>query len=276
MTRLPNRAWAGGLIAVLTCAVLLGGCATVPRDPAARAEFKAQHDPLEPLNRRIFVFNEFVDRVALKPIAKGYVKAVPQPARDALRHLLDNLTEPAVLANNLLQGQFKRAGTAGARLLINTVAGPIGLRDVAARNRLPRQSGDFGQTLYAWGVHDGPYLVLPLLGPSNPRDAIGQAADVCMDPFRYVARKQNSPTLTTTGREVASGIDERSRNLDSLDEMQRQSIDFYAAMRSFFRQNRATVLRHGQAPPAPPADFYEDPGTAPPASDGNAGAAVSR
>jgi phospholipid-binding lipoprotein MlaA len=276
MTTLPNRAWAGGLIAILACGALLGGCATVPRDPAARADFKAQHDPLEPLNRRIFAFNHFVDRVAVKPIAKGYVKVVPQPARDALRHLLDNLMEPVVLANNLLQGQFKRAETAGARFLVNTVAGPVGLRDVATRAGLARQSGDFGQTLYAWGVHDGPYLVLPLFGPSNPRDAIGQAADVCMDPFRYIARKQNSPTLVTTSRDVASGIDERSRNLDSLDEMQRQSIDFYAAMRSFFRQDRATVLRHDQAPSAPSADFYEDPGTAPPASNGNAGAAVSR
>lgn len=276
MTTLPNRFWAGGLIAVLVGGTFLGGCATVPRDPAARAEFKAQHDPLEPLNRRMFAFNQLVDRAALKPIAKGYVKAVPPPARDALRHLLDNLMEPVVLANNLLQGQFKRAGTAGARFLVNTVAGPIGLRDVATRAGLARQSGDFGQTLYAWGVHDGPYLVLPFLGPSNPRDVIGQAADIVMDPFREIAREQESPTLLTTSREVASGIDERSRNLDSLDEIERQSIDFYAAMRSFFRQNRATVLRHGQAPPAPPTDFYEDPGTAPPASGGNAGAQVNR
>jgi phospholipid-binding lipoprotein MlaA len=275
MTPLPHRAWGGGLIAVLACGALVSGCATVPRDPAERAEFKAQHDPLEPLNRRMFAFNQFVDRVALKPIAKGYVRAVPLPTRDALRHLLDNLMEPVVLANNLLQGQFKRAGTAAARFLVNTTAGPIGLRDVATRAGLARQSGDFGQTLYAWGVHDGPYLVLPLLGPSNPRDAIGQAADVCLDPFRYIARRQNSPTLITTSRDVATGIDERARNLDSLDEMQRQSIDFYAALRSFFRQNRATELRHGQAPPAPPADFYEDPGTTPPASGGNAGTKVN-
>jgi phospholipid-binding lipoprotein MlaA len=276
MTRLLNRAWAGGLIAVLACGVLLSSCATVPRDPAARAEFRAQRDPLEPLNRQIFAFNQFVDRVALKPIAKSYVKAVPHPARDALRHLLDNLTEPVVLANNLLQGQFKRAGIAAARLLINTVAGPIGLRDVAASKGLAQQSGDFGQTLYAWGIQDGPYLVLPFLGPSNPRDTIGQVGDICMDPFREIARKQNSPTLLTTSRSVAYGIDERSRNLDSLDEMERQSIDFYAAMRSFFRQHRATELRHGQAPPLPPTDLYEDPGTAPPSSGGGAGANVNR
>jgi len=264
MTRRANRGWPLGLIAALACGALLGGCATVPRDPAARAEFKAQHDPLEPLNRRIFAFNLFVDRKALKPIAKGYVKAVPEVVRDGLRHLLDNLKEPVVLANNLLQGRFKGAGIAGARFLVNLTAGPLGLRDVAARAGLARQSGDFGQTLYAWGVHDGPYLVFPFLGPSNPRDFLGLAADVTIDPFRSVARRQNWPTMVTTSREVVSGVDERSRNLESLDEMQRQSIDFYAAMRSFFRQNRATELRHGEAPPAPAADFYEDPETTAP------------
>jgi phospholipid-binding lipoprotein MlaA len=263
MTRLPNRVWTG-LLVVLAGGFFLGGCATVPSDPAARAEFKTQRDPLEPMNRRIFAFNEFVDRVALKPIARGYAKAVPQPARDAMRGLLDNLKEPVVLANNLLQGQFKRAGIAGARFIVNTAAGPLGLRDVATRAGLARQSGDFGQTLFAWGVHDGPYLVFPFLGPSNPRDAIGQAADIFMDPFRYVARRQNYPTLVTASRAVVSGIDERARNLDSLDAMQRQSIDFYAAMRSFFRQNRATELRHGEAPPPPSADLYDDPGTNPP------------
>jgi phospholipid-binding lipoprotein MlaA len=264
-----------GLLLFPCLALFMAGCATVPHDPAARAEFTAQHDPLEPLNRRTFAFNEFVDRVALKPIAKGYVKAVPSPARDALRHLLDNLMEPVVLANNLLQGQFKRAGIAAARFLVNTVAGPVGLRDVAGRGGLTRQSGDFGQTLFSWGVGDGPYLVLPLLGPSNPRDAIGQAGDVCLDPFRYIARRQNSPTLITTSRDVASGIDERARNLDALDEIQRTSIDFYAALRSYFRQNRATELRHGQPPPAP-TDFYQDPGAAPPADGGDARAGVNR
>jgi len=249
-------------VVALAGAVLLGGCATVPRDPAARAEFKAQNDPLEPMNRRMFAFNELVYRVALDPLARGYVKVVPQPARDGLRHFLDNLTEPVVLLNDLLQGQVKGAGISAVRFLVNTTAGPIGLRDVAGRNRLPPQTGDFGQTLYSWGVRDGPYLVLPLFGPSNPRDAIGQGVDVYLDPFRYVARRQNQPTWETTAREVVWGIDERSRNLDPLDEMQRTSIDFYAALRSYFRQHRATELRRGQPPPMP-VDLYEDPGAAP-------------
>lgn len=265
---------AGALVAA-ACAALLGGCVTLPRDPAARAELKAQNDPLEPLNRKAFAFNEFVDRVAAKPVARTYVKVVPRPARDALRHVLDNLDEPAVLVNNLLQGQFKRAGISAARFLINTVTGPVGLRDVAGRGGLARQSGDFGQTLYVWGFGDGPYLMLPLVGPSNPRDAIGQGVDVFLDPCWYVAHHEESPAVDTTSRDVASGIDERARNLDTLDELQRTSIDFYAALRSYFRQNRSAELRHGGPPPSP-ADFYEDPDAAPPPARDAAGGAISR
>jgi len=248
--------------ALLAAVLLAGGCATVPRDPAARAEFRAQNDPLEPMNRRIFSFNLVVDRHVVKPIAKGYVRVVPGFARDALRHFLDNLNEPLVLLNDVLQGQIRRAGISAARFVLNSAAGPLGLRDVAAHNRLPPQTGDFGQTLFAWGVSDGPYLVLPLFGPSNPRDAIGGGVDVYLDPFRYFPRDRDWPSLNSGSRTLVSGIDERARNLDSLDAVERSSIDFYAALRSYYRQNRATELRHGQAPP-PPADLYDDPGAAP-------------
>ncbi len=258
----------------LAGAILLGGCATVPRDPAARAEFKAQNDPLEPLNRRVFAVNQFVDRTIVKPIAIGYVKVVPGPARDALRHLLDNLNEPLVLLNNLLQGRIRGAGICAGRFVVNTVAGPIGLRDVARRNRLPPQTGDFGQTLYSWGVHDGPYLVLPLFGPANSRDAIGRGVDVYLDLFRYFPRDRDWPTLNSSSRTIVSGVDERSRYLVALDEIQRTSIDFYAALRSYYRQNRETELRHGQAPPMP-TDLYEDPGAAPAPAPSDAGARVS-
>jgi phospholipid-binding lipoprotein MlaA len=270
-----RRSQSGRIAAVAFAgAALFGGCATVPRDPAARAEFKAQNDPLEPMNRQVFAFNQFVDRVIVRPIAVGYIKVVPAPARDALRHLLDNLNEPLVLLNNLLQGRLQGAGISAGRFVVNTVAGPIGLRDVARHNRLPRQTGDFGQTLYAWGVRDGPYLMLPLFGPSNPRDAVGMGVDAYLDPFRYLPRDRDWPTVNSSSRMIVSGIDERSRNLESLDVLQRTSIDFYAALRSYFRQNRATDLRHGKPPPLP-ADLFEDPGAAPPPPGTNAGAGVN-
>ncbi len=246
------------LLAAVAGAILFAGCATVPRDPAARAEYRAENDPLEPLNRKIFAFNQFVDRHAVKPLAEDYVKYVPRPARNALHDCLVNLDEPLVLLNDLLQGQLKPAGITAARFVINTVAGPLGLRDVAAKNRLPRQTGDFGQTLYTWGVPSGPFLMLPLFGRSTPRDAIGKGADVYLDPFRYFPRDHDWPSLNSGTRTIVAGIDERARNLQSLDALQATSIDFYAALRSYYRQNRATELRRGKPPPLP-TNLYEDP-----------------
>jgi phospholipid-binding lipoprotein MlaA len=256
---MSRRAAAAAL--ALACALLLPGCATVPRDPAARAEFKANNDPLEPLNRRIFSFNQFVDRILIKPFAEGYLRVVPRPGRQALRNFLDNLNEPVVFGNTLLQGRFKDAGTTGARFVLNSTLGLAGFADVATQDKLPKQVGDFGQTLYAWGLPEGPYLVLPILGPSSPRDGIGSGVDIYLDPFRYVARAQSFPPAVSLGRAVLDGIDTRASNIDALDEMQREAVDYYASFRSFFRQHRAAELSGStQPPPLPPSNFYNDPG----------------
>jgi phospholipid-binding lipoprotein MlaA len=245
----------------LSFSLLIAGCASVPRDPAARAEFKANHDPLEPLNRGTFAFNLFVDRILIKPIAKGYAWALPQGGRDALRHFLDNLHEPVVFVNTILQGRMSAAGTTGCRFLVNTTIGIGGLADVASRERLPKQIGDFGQTLWTWGIPEGPYLILPLLGPSNPRDGVGMGVDIYLDPLRYAPWTRNFPTGVTVARMGADGIDRRARTLDYLDEIQRESVDYYASLRSLFRQNRAADLRSGGVPvPLPAPDFYQDPG----------------
>ena len=239
----------------------MAGCASVPQDPAARAQYKANHDPLEPLNRRIFAINLSLDRFAIKPLAKAYRGALPGLARDSIRHFLDNLNEPVVFINNLLQGRFHDAGTTGQRFLLNSTIGVAGFADVASRHKLPKQVGDLGQTLWAWGMPDGPYLMLPLFGPSNPRDGIGTGVDIYLDPFRYIARRQNYPTSVTVGRTVVDGIDKRARNIDTVDVMQREAVDYYASLRSLFRQNRAAELRNnGPATPLPAPDFYEDPG----------------
>jgi len=247
-------------VLALSGALLVAGCASVPRDPAARAEFRANHDPLEPLNRRTFAFNLVLDRILIKPLAEGYRKVLPEGGRDAFRRFLDNLNEPVVFANNVLQGRFRAAGTTGCRFLVNSTAGIAGFVDVASHNRLPKQIGDFGQTLWTWGLPEGPYLILPVVGPSNPRDGVGAGVDVYIDPFRNVARRQNYPTGVTIGRAVANGIDRRSRSIESLDVMQKEAVDYYASFRSLFRQNRAAELRGGGpvAPISPPG-FYEDP-----------------
>lgn len=243
-------------------------CATPPTDPTALAEFEQTNDPLEPLNRDIFDFNQFLNRILLKPVAIAYRDVVPEFGRDFIRHFLDNLGEPVIFANNLMQGEFERAGETGGRFMMNSTFGLGGILDPATPTGLARQSGDFGQTLYTWGVPDGPYLVLPILGPSNPRDAIGMAVDGYMDPFGYLADDYGVRTSVTIGRYVTAGVDELSRNLDMLDELQRDSIDFYASMRSLFRQHRASELRHGAPAPVPGLEgLYQEPG------DGKSGTA---
>jgi phospholipid-binding lipoprotein MlaA len=239
--------------------LLLASCATAPTEPAALAEFERTNDPLEPLNREIFDFNLFVDRILLKPVAQGYVAVVPEGGRDAVRHFLDNLHEPIVFANNLLQGEFKRAHDTLARFLMNSTFGLGGVLDLASKDGLEKQSGDFGQTLFSWGVPDGPYLVLPIFGPSNPRDAIGMGVDGYADPWGHMASNYHY-SWVNWARTAIDGIDMRARNLDPFDEIQRNAIDFYSELRSLFRQHRAAELRHGVSAPIPELDsLYREP-----------------
>jgi phospholipid-binding lipoprotein MlaA len=237
----------------------LAGCATPPSSPAARAAFLANDDPLEPLNRKIFAANEVADRFVLKPVAKAYVAIVPAGGRDTVRRVLDNMKEPILFINNTLQGRFRPAGITLGRLALNTTIGLGGIFDVAKMWGLPREPADFGETLYSWGVPSGPYLVLPLLGPSNPRDAIGMGIDSYADPVTYLADAYDLQSLTIA-RLVADGIDRRARALGELDTLQESSLDFYAELRSLAQQSRAAQLDHGK-PPAPNGSLYIDPGT---------------
>jgi phospholipid-binding lipoprotein MlaA len=242
-----------------TAALSLAACATPPTEPAARAEFERTNDPLEPFNREIFDVNLFIDRVALKPIAQAYVKIVPEPGRNALRHFFDNLNEPIVFGNNVLQGEFKRAHDTMGRFLMNSTLGLGGTLDLATSAGLEKQTGDFGQTLYSWGVPDGPYLVLPVFGPSNPRDAAGLGVDLYAAPWDRLASNYHYWWVGLVHGFV-DGVDQRARNLDTLDEIQRNAIDFYAELRSLFRQHRAAELRHGEPAPIPDLDtLYDDP-----------------
>ncbi len=233
----------------------LAACATPPSDPAARKDFEATNDPLEPMNRDIFQFNLYLDRYFIKPVAQGYVKVVPQFARNTIRNFLHNLGEPVIFANDMMEAEWQAANLTAARFIINSTFGLGGTIDFAGDNGVERQSGDFGQTLYAWGSPEGPYLVLPILGPSNPRDAIGMGVDGFMDPFGYLAGDYGASNSATIGRMSASGVDLRARNIDTLDDLERNAIDFYAEMRSLYRQHRAAELRHGRPAPMPNLDI---------------------
>lgn len=249
-------------LAAVAC-VAVAACATPPTDPAALADFKAMNDPLEPMNRGVFEFNLYLDRYLIKPVALGYLHIVPQFARDSIRNFLHNLGEPVIFANDMMQAEFGSANLTAARFLINSTFGIGGVFDVAGRTGVERQTGDFGQTLNSWGLPEGPYLVLPIFGPSNPRDAVGMGIDSVMDPFGYLAGAYDAGNSATIARMAGSGIDLRSRNIDTLDDLQRNSIDFYAEMRSLYRQHRADELRHGRPAPLPNLDTGDDSGTKP-------------
>lgn len=251
---------------------MLAACATPPRDPVERAAFEQTNDPLEPLNRQTLDVNLFLDRILLKPATKVYITIVPEEGRDALRRALRNMKEPVVVINNVLQGEVERAGIAAGRFVANSTVGIGGLLEVAEQLGLPKETGDFGQTLFVWGLPEGPYLVLPILGPSSPRDAIGMGTDAYIDPFSYLASVKGLDEIQIT-RFVLDGIDQRAQVMDVLDDLQKNSLDFYAQLRSLAQQRRAAELRRGAAP-EPGAGFYEDPskgaarpadGTAPPA-----------
>ena len=243
--------------ALLLLTALLAGCATPPTNPAERAVFEQTNDPMEPLNRNILDVNLFVDRILLKPVTKVYIAIVPEEGRDALKRLLDNMKEPVVVINNVLQGEPKRAGISVGRFVVNSTLGVAGLFDIAKKWGLSRQNADFGQTMYIWGLPEGPYLIVPILGPSNPRDLIGMGTDAYIDPFSYLATRADLDEIEIT-RFVLDGIDQRARAMDVLDDLEKNSLDFYAQLRSLAQQHRAAELRRGTAP-QPGANFYQDP-----------------
>jgi len=257
--------WRNAILLGTSLGLGLAACATAPQDPSARAAFDEANDPFEPLNRSIFGVNQVFDKALLKPVAQAYRTVFPDDFRDSLRNLLENLKQPAVFANEVLQGDLAHAGTTAARFSFNSTVGVAGLFDVASGMGLPAQASDFGQTLYTWGLPSGPYLVVPLLGPTNPRDGIGMGVDGYADPFRFLAYTQGV-SKANLSHILADGVDLRSRHIEDLEDIEKNSIDFYAQIRSLSRQQRAQELRG--ATPTPPVtspflDLYADPAAAP-------------
>jgi phospholipid-binding lipoprotein MlaA len=210
------------------------------------------NDPLEPVNRVFFEFNRIMDGLFLEPAARIYRGVTPQFLRDAVNNFLDNLNTPVVLANDILQGEPYRAERTLGRFMLNTIMGVGGLVDVGGLLGMPeRHNEDFGQTLAIYGVGEGPYLVLPLLGPTNPRDTFGFVVDFAFDPMTYVAPRDIA--LARFGTDLLAF---REQNIEAIDELKRSSIDLYAATRTLARQLRASEIRNGA--PAPLDDIYDE------------------
>lgn len=230
-------------------AVSIVGCATPPADddPDGQAEFEQINDPLEPTNRAIFSFNEEVDTYLLRPAAQGYRFVVPPFGRDRIADFLNNLKTPIYLTNDLLQGNFTLAGATLERFLLNSSFGVFGLMDVADPMGIPGHQSDFGQTLGVWGIGEGPYVVLPLFGPSNPRDAVGLAAESFADPLDYYLQNNSMHWLSWT-RLGLTAVSQREAYLDVLDDVKRTSLDYYSAMRSLYRQRRNAQINGAKNP----------------------------
>lgn len=226
------------IFTVAILAVLAAGCAST-KDPEAIA----QNDPYEPTNRAISDLNLKLDKYFAKPVAKGYNAVVPQFARNGVHNFLTNLDKPVTFGNDLLQGEGTRAGQTLSRFTVNIALGVGGLVDVATMIGIPDHSEDFGQTLGVYGAGEGPYLVLPFMGPNPPRDLAGNVVDIFIDPTTYI-RFHGSDTWYAV-RSGVSVLDLRARNIDTLEQIERTSIDLYATTRSLYRQYRNSEIRNG-------------------------------
>jgi phospholipid-binding lipoprotein MlaA len=236
--------FAGSLLAL----ALVAGCATPPPadDKEAVAEWEQVNDPLEPFNRAVFDFNKAADDYAIKPAAQAYRWAMPKYGRDRIHNVVSNLNSPLIFANDVLQGEPDRAVQTFFRAALNTSFGLLGFLDIATEAGIPAHEEDFGQTLAVWGVGEGPFLMLPIFGPSNPRDTVGLVAEFFADPFDLAMANIGKEWISYT-RAGLSGLDKREGLLDTLDEIQRTSLDYYASLRSLYRQHRAAEIKNGKS-----------------------------
>ena len=205
-------------------------------------------DCFEGLNRATFSLNQGLDKVIFKPVAKGYRK-LPSPIRSGTSNALENISSLITIPNNILQGEFRKAGVNTGRFAVNTTVGILGIFDVATKMDFPEyEREDYGQTFGAWGIGAGCYVVLPVIGPSTVRDAFGSFVNVLGgDPYYNASVHGNNQYLDkdiymTT--KIVSGIDFRAKNLESIDNLEKNSMDFYASVRSLYLQDRQQKIRN--------------------------------
>ena len=262
--------------------LLTTGCVS-QNTPEKVEQVKETNDPLEPMNRYFFDVNMFLEEFALKPAAAWYQMALPTPAQNGVHKFLQNLKQPWTAVNDALQGNLNRAGEAGTRFLINSTVGVAGIFDVATGWGFPEHTEDFGQTLAVWGLGDGPYLMLPFLGPSNLRDTAALPFDWYADPVNiavtnYVpipghSHPRQPPhhaeyTWFPTARGFVGAVDDQARNGDAIDQLKKQSMDFYATVRSIYRQRRdAQIHNRGEGENGPSGPISGTPTDMPPEAD---------
>ena len=227
---------------MLSFLVLTSACSTSKNNLLTDKTPEAE-DPWENLNRGTFAFNEKFDKYLLSPLAKGYRLIFPSEVRTGVRNFLNNLSEPWSSINSILQGDLKNTGNSLARFLINSTIGVLGIFDVATAIGFENQKEDFGQTLAVHGVGPGPYLVLPFLGPSTLRDAIGKVTALFGDPVTLALERNNKDEWIWIGMAI-KGVDFREQNLEKIDNLNATSVDFYATLRSLYLERRSSMIRN--------------------------------
>ncbi|WP_175727623.1 MlaA family lipoprotein [Burkholderia ambifaria] len=235
------------IAATVAASTVLSGCATGPnRNP---------NDPLEPMNRAMYKFNDTVDTNIAVPIAKGYQKITPTPMRTAISNFFSNLGDLGNMANNLLQLRITDATQDLMRVAMNSVFGVAGLIDIATPAGLPKHHQDFGLTMARWGMPSGPYLVLPVFGPSTIRDGVGRAVDVRFNLLNYIEPAARNPMY------IAQFISARSDLLGATDLLKQAALDPYSFVRDAYLQQRKSLTYRGQSASATPPN-YAEPGEA--------------
>jgi phospholipid-binding lipoprotein MlaA len=224
-------------LTMLSLALAASACAHRPADDPA--------DPLEPVNRVVFQFNDKADQYVLRPAAKGYDYVAPSLVRRGVTNFFDNLGEPRTIVNDALQGKFLQSAGDLGRFLLNTTVGLGGLIDVASDSGLEHHDEDFGQTLGSWGIGEGWYLVIPLLGPSDNRDLVGKAGDWPLSPTFYLDGDHDWLAYSLKGIDL---INFRA-NLLSSDSLVNQQFDKYLFFRTAFLQRRQAMIYDGNPPP---------------------------
>jgi phospholipid-binding lipoprotein MlaA len=258
------------IIAALAIAAGLSACAStgggMPHpeflaSPDQPAEPREISDPLEKQNRAVFEDNQEINHAIIYPVAKAYNENVPEDVRDSIDAFTTNLNEPIVFANDVLQLRLEAAATTLGRFIVNSTVGIGGLFDVAATQQMPPQSGDFGQTLYVWGFRDSPYLVLPILGPTNVRDAIGSGIEFAAQiPAGGLYPSGLAATVAGHVATAGSVLGPLSdlRKAGDMETLEEGSLDFYSMLRSVADQKRQAELQEAietsalTAPPSPP------------------------
>lgn len=234
-TRLPV---APATVASVLAALMLSGCVTVTAENA--------DDPYEEFNRQMFAFNDGLDRAVVEPVAQGYRAITNEPIREGVGNFTSNLGEPLTFVNEVLQGKLPNAAGTLGRFVVNTTIGIAGIFDPASTIGIQRTKEDFGQTLGTWGVEPGPYLVLPFIGSTSPRDVFGMGADVALNPLNYPEFKNDD--ATRLGLAIIGGIDAREGAIETIQEVRNQ-VDPYTTVRRLYGRTRAADIGNAAVPP---------------------------